>query len=58
MQSIESHYLNGMGRSFTKAVKKIFESKPVGSRGKGRPRLKWLEGVERAPREMKFKRWR
>jgi hypothetical protein len=47
MQSIQTHYLNVMGRSFTTAVKKIFESKPVGSRRKGRSRLRWLEGVER-----------
>jgi hypothetical protein len=34
-------------------IKKIFESKPEGSRRRGRPRLRWLEGVERDLREMK-----
>ena len=34
-------------------IKKIFESKPEGSRRRGRPRLRWLEGVERDVREMK-----
>jgi len=28
-----------------RTVKKIFESKSEGSRGRGRPRLRWLEGV-------------
>jgi len=28
-------------------VKKIFESKPEGSRRRGRPRLQWLEDVEK-----------
>jgi hypothetical protein len=28
-------------------VKKIFESKPQGSRIRGRPSLKWLEDVEK-----------
>jgi len=30
-----------------RAVKKVFESKPEGSRRRGRPRLRWLENVER-----------
>jgi hypothetical protein len=30
-----------------RTVKKIFESKPQGSRRRGRPRLRWLENVER-----------
>jgi len=34
-------------------IKKIFESKPEGSRRRGRPRLRWLEGEERDLREMK-----
>jgi hypothetical protein len=28
-------------------VKKIFGSKPEGSRRKGRPRLRWMEAVEK-----------
>jgi hypothetical protein len=40
-----------------RAVKKIFESKPEGSR-RGRPRLRWLENVERDLCERKVKRWR
>jgi hypothetical protein len=47
-----------MWRSFTRTDKDIFESKPVGSIRRGRPRVRWLEGVERHLREMKVKRWR
>ena len=39
-------------------VKKIFESKPKGSRRRGRPRLRWTEDVEKGLREMKVRRWR
>lgn len=56
VQSIQTNYLNGMGRSFTRTVKNIFESKTVGSRRRGRPRVRWLEGVERDLREMKVKK--
>ena len=30
-----------------RTYKKIFESKPEGSRRRGRPRLRWLEDVEK-----------
>jgi hypothetical protein len=40
-----------------RAVKKIFESKPDGSR-RGRPRLRLLKDVEKDLQELKFKRWR
>ena len=30
-----------------KSVKKIFGSKPEGSRRRGRPRMRWLEDVEK-----------
>ena len=43
-----------MGRG--KIVKTIFESKPEGRRRMGRPRLRWLEDVEKDLREMKVKR--
>jgi hypothetical protein len=36
--------------------KKIFESKPEGSRRRGRPRMRWLQAVRKDTREMKFKR--
>jgi hypothetical protein len=39
-----------------KTVKKIFQSKLEGSRRLGRPRLRWLEEVEKELREMKVKR--
>jgi hypothetical protein len=42
----------GQGR----IVKKIFKSKPEGSRRTGRPRLRWLEDVKKYLREMKVKR--
>jgi hypothetical protein len=36
-------------------VKEIFESKRVGSRGRGRPRMRWLVDVEEGLREMKVR---
>jgi len=33
-------------------VKEIYESKPGGSRIRGKPRLRWLEYVEKDLREM------
>jgi len=41
-----------------RAVKKIFESKLEGSRRRGRPRMRWLEDVEKVLGEIKVKRWR
>jgi len=40
-----------------RTVKKIFESKPEGSR-MGRPRMRWLQDAEKDLREMEVKRWR
>ena len=39
-------------------VKKIFESTPEGRRRTGRPRLRWLEDVEKYLQEMNVERWR
>jgi len=39
-------------------MKGIFESKLEGSRRQRRPRLRWLEVVEKDPGKKKFKRWR
>jgi len=39
-----------------RAVKEIFEGKPEESR-KERPRLRWLEDVEKDLLEMKVMRW-
>ena len=36
-------------------VKKIFESDLEGSRRRGRPRIRWLEGIEKDLREIKVK---
>jgi len=41
-----------------RTVKKILESKPEESRRRGRPRMRWLEDVEKDLHEMKVKRWR
>jgi hypothetical protein len=38
-------------------VKKIFGSKPEGSKRRGRPRLRWLEEEEKDLWKMKSKRW-
>jgi hypothetical protein len=42
----------------TRSVKKIFEGKLVGRRGRGRPRLRWVNDVEDDLRELCVKRWR
>ena len=39
-----------------RTVKKTFESKLEGSRRTGKPRLRWLEEVEKDLREIKVKR--
>jgi len=44
----------GQGRR----VKKVFERELEGSKRKGRPRLRWLEDIEKDLREIEFKRWR
>jgi hypothetical protein len=41
-----------------RTVKKVFEGKAEGSRRRGRPRLRWLEDVEKDLWEMEVKRWR
>ena len=41
-----------------RTVKKIFGSKLEGNRRRGRPRLRWLEDVEKDLKEKKFKKWR
>jgi len=41
-----------------RADKKVLESKQEGSRRRRRPRLRWIEDVEKALLEMKVKRWR
>jgi hypothetical protein len=42
----------------TRSVKKIFEGKLEGRRGRGRPRLRWVNGVEDYLRKLGVKRWR
>jgi hypothetical protein len=39
-------------------VKKLFVNIPEGSRRRGRPRLRWVEDVEKDLWEMKGKKWR
>jgi hypothetical protein len=41
----------------TRTVKKIFEEKLGGRRGRGRPKLRWSDDVEDL-RNMGIKRWR
>jgi hypothetical protein len=42
----------------TRSVKKIFEGKLERRRGRGRPRLKWINDVEDDLRKLVLKRWR
>jgi hypothetical protein len=42
----------------TGSVKKIFERKLEGRRGRGRPRLRWINDVEDDLRKLGVKRWR
>ena len=42
----------------TRSVKKIFEGKLEGRRGRGRPRRKWTNDVEDDLRKLGVKRWR
>jgi transcription termination factor 2 len=42
----------------TRSVKKIFEGKIEGRRGRRRPRLRWINEVEDNLRKLGVKRWR
>ena len=42
----------------TRSVGKIFEGKLEGRRGRGRPRLRWLNDVEDDLRKLGLKGWR
>ena len=55
--------VTGMDWTFSKEgsgrrVGKVLESKPEGSRRRGRPRLRWMEDLEKDLADMKVKRRR
>ena len=39
-------------------LKKIFNTKPNGVRGVGRPRLRWEDGVDQGMRTLEVKNWK
>jgi hypothetical protein len=41
----------------TEIPRKLMEWKPEGRRNVGRPRLRWMDGVEEDLRKMKVKKW-
>jgi hypothetical protein len=47
-----------IGLDETRSVKKIFGGKLEGRRGRGRPRLRWINNVEDDLRKLGVKRWR
>jgi hypothetical protein len=42
----------------SRSVKKIFEGKLEGRRGRGQPRLRWINEVEDDLRKLGVKRWK
>jgi hypothetical protein len=42
----------------TRSLTKIFEGKLEGRKGRGRPRLRWMDDVEDDLRKLGVKRWR
>jgi hypothetical protein len=59
---IQIRRLKWLGHVFrmkeTSSVKKIFEGKLEGRRGRGRPRLRWINDVEDDLRKLGVERWR
>ena len=49
-------HVTGMNES--RSVKKFFEGKLEGRRGRGRSRLRWINDVEDDLRKLGVKRWR
>ncbi|GFW87843.1 uncharacterized protein TNCV_1359471 [Trichonephila clavipes] len=41
-----------------RTTKKVFNAQPIAPRRKGRPNLRWIDGLEKDPQVLRTKNWR
>ncbi|GFY07802.1 hypothetical protein TNCV_4287381 [Trichonephila clavipes] len=59
LTSSKYNELNGqvtLSEDFT--TKKVFNAQPTGTQRKGRPNLRWIDGLEEVPLVLRTKNWR